>query len=99
MVTKNMEKIIIYLSTHVKQFVIVSADPGKLLHNIVQYHRHLYSSDDHYGYMFRMFVSRTEVCDDRLSFNRNVFVNCAYTQLLRWYFFSCDHTFFIRIYI
>ena len=64
---------------HVKQFVSASADPGKLFHNIVQYHSHLYSSVDHDGYVCGMIASRTEVCDDRLSFNRNAFVNYAYT--------------------
>ena len=83
MVLNNMEKIIIDLFTQAKQFVNASADPGKLFHNIVQYHRHLYNSGDHYGYVFRMYVSRTEVCDDILSFNKDYFVNCAYTQLLR----------------
>ena len=78
-----MEKIIIDLFTQVKQFIITSANPGRLYHNIVQSHIHLYSSGDHYGYVFSMFVSRTEVCDDKLYLNRNAFVKCAYSQILR----------------
>ena len=38
-------------------------------------------SGDHYGYVFRMFVNRTEVCDDFVS------VHCACTQLLRYNLF------------
>ena len=65
------------LFTQVKQFVSASADPGKLFRNTVQYHIHLYSSGDHCGYMFRMYVSRTEVN----------FFSCDHTFLYEYIYF------------